>query len=343
LLAAAVLGLVACDGGDALRTSGPGSTAWKDDGTVTCENDEGCAKGETCAAGVCQMKRCGEPDYRSVPPLGTLGYFKRDREIVVAETLATPSGGVRGFDVQGTSIRLASAPWAERGARVLDLAGGNFDGKRPESVATIESGSTVVSVKGKLGITNIPLTFSPVAVTAGDIDADGTDEVIVLAATGTVSACVTATKKCTTVNAPVPVLATDIAAGDIDGDGFAEAVVLAGTSLTVVNFDSATTGQPRTVTASAPATLVRIAVGDLDADGKEDLVGLEDSYFDEEIHVIGIEDKTATIRATTTVASGARDITVGATGGDKETIAVLGNDNTIEMLSFSGSSISSSG
>lgn len=337
------LGAFACDGGDELRSAGPGGSAWRDEGTVSCASDAECGSGETCAAGVCQMKRCGEPDYRSVPPLGYVGYFKRDREIMIAETLATANGGVRGYDVQGSALRVTSAPWAERGGRVIDLAGGNYDGKRPESVATIEEGSTVATVKAKSGNTIIPLGFAPVAITSGDVDADGIDEIIALAATGTVAACSATTKKCTTMNAPVPVLASDVAAGDIDGDGYAEVVVLAGTSLTVVNFDAAVTGNRPTTRLAAPSALIRISIGDLDGDGKEDLVGLEDSWGSDEVHVLDVQGEAAQVRATIAVSAGARDVTVGGTGADKTMIAVLGSDNLVETIAFSGTTLTSAG
>src|SRR5689334_2017525 len=50
---------------------------------LRCKADSDCNSGEACGGGVCQMKRCGEANYASISPLGTMGYFKRDRELVV--------------------------------------------------------------------------------------------------------------------------------------------------------------------------------------------------------------------------------------------------------------------
>ena len=331
-----VAALAACDGGGpALQAgAGPGASAWKDDGSVACTKDTECAAGETCANSICQMKRCGEPNYKSLPPLGNAGYFKRDREIVVAETLAGPSGSLLGYEPQNGAFAKMGASWMVTSGRVIDVAGGNFAGTRPEGIATINEGSQIVTVKLKSGDIAIPVGFVPVAVTAGDVDGDGIDEVIALSDTGTVAACKATTKTCTTVNVAVPVRATDIAAGDMDGDGFAEAVVLAGTSFGVVNFDSEKTGNKKTAIVTVPVTLTRIAMADLDGDGHDDIIGLEDSLGQEELHLLEVSEDAAVIRTTALVPSGARDVTVGPTGADQTMIAVLGSDNTVQMLSL---------
>ncbi len=329
------IAIVGCQpGGTPEASVGPGASAWKDDGTVDCKADNECATGETCVEGICQMKRCGEPNYKSSAPLGFVGYFKRDREIVVSESQGIPGATLAEFDSRNGTLAKAPTPWAQATGKVIDIAGGNFTGKRPESVAIAMDGSSNVTVKAKEGEILVPVGFVPVALSSGDVDGDGLDEIIALADNGTVAACKATTKQCTKITASVPVRATDIAAGDLDGDGYAEAVVLAGTSLAIVNFDSDKTGHKKTKTVTAPMTLLRIAMGDLDGDGHDDLVGLEDSYGEEEVHILSIGETDASARTTVNVASGARDITVGATGADRTTLAVLGGDNTVEMFNW---------
>ncbi len=342
ILVATAAGACTPDNGGLKSASGPGGSAFKDEGSVACQADKDCGVGETCANNVCQMKRCGEPNYRSQAPLGTIGYFKRDREVVVAETDSIPGASLGSFDAQSNAlVRMANAAWTSATAPVVDVAGGNLTGTRPESVALAIAGAKSITVKAQTGDIVIPLGFVPVAVAAGDVDGDGTDEVLALSDTGTVSACKASTKTCVSVTAPVPVLPTDLAAGDLDGDGYAEAVVLAGKTLAVINFDSERTGHKKTASVEAPKTLTRIAMGDLDADGKDDLVGLEDGWTGDSVHLIDIGEETATIRTTANVANGARDVAVGSTGADQMTLAVLGGSKNVDMFAFDAGALKS--
>src|SRR5262245_37490591 len=96
-----ILFIAGCQDSGALKGAmGPGSSAWKDEESVQCTTDADCGAGETCRGAVCQMQRCAEPGYTSQPPLGTVGYFKRDREIVIAETVSIPGATLGSFDVR---------------------------------------------------------------------------------------------------------------------------------------------------------------------------------------------------------------------------------------------------
>ncbi len=338
-LGGVALSTAGCDAGHKLSSSGLGGRSQdRDSDAIACEADADCLSGETCSQGVCQMKRCGEPDYASVAPLGNVGFFKRDREIVLAES----SGALRGYEPRDRTFLGAGASWLGTTGQVIDVAGGNFTGRRPEGVAMIVQGVSSVTIRNNASETVIPLNFVPVAIAAGDIDADGIDDVVALSEAGTVAGCNPATKECVYVTVGVGVRATDVAAGDLDGDGFAEAVVLAGGSLGVVNFDTAKTGHKASHVVTTPVgvltgmshALTRIALGDLDADGKDDLLALEDTWGGDEIHVVEIGELEATIRTTASVSNGATDVAVGAFGADEPMAAVLGSDDTVEMLAI---------
>ena len=71
--------LVAGCGGDDVGPSrwdtGPGGESWNNSDEVDCASDDDCGPGEACEGGVCQMRRCTDPAYTSVAPLGTRHVF----------------------------------------------------------------------------------------------------------------------------------------------------------------------------------------------------------------------------------------------------------------------------
>src|SRR6185295_1193672 len=105
---------------------GPGNDPWDDD-DVSCTTEADCAEGEACEEGVCQVKRCVE-SYDSKAPMGDNHYFGTDGEMAVL----SDKSFIDGFDGNGGSY-LDS--WDLGADKVVDVAGGNFDGHRPMGIA----------------------------------------------------------------------------------------------------------------------------------------------------------------------------------------------------------------
>jgi hypothetical protein len=334
LCAGAVVGCGSGSGkGSGLSNPEIGGAAWKQT-DVKCKADADCLTGETCGDGVCQMKRCGEPNYKSLSPLGSLGYFSRDRELVVA------GDDVRAFDPSDRVFVPKGTPTA---SRVLDVAGGNLMGTRPEAVASISNGNTSVRVKGPSVDKSIPLTFMPTAIAAGDVDADEADEIVAVSRTGQLALCKAQTGKCETMNATppaeqgaAPFEVLDVTVADVDGDGFAEAVLLAKNLLVVVNFDTAATGNKKILSYPLDKELVRLSSADMDGDGTDDLVGYDDGWTGDDLFVYSLKGGTLKPLASLTTSNGAVDVVAGMFGRQRPEIGLVRSDGTMEMFTLDG-------
>lgn len=348
---------VACQEAAELPNSPIGASAYSDD--VACKTDADCATGEACGGGVCQMKRCSEASYASHSPLGTVGFFAHHRELVAAAGTE-----VIGYDPDGGAFkRLVGPGFTSQSGAVVDVAGGNLLGARPESVAYVTQGSQMIQVRTGADSVFFSAGFEPIAVAAADLDADEQDDVIAVSADGKVAACNAKTRTCTQTTATPPDVAggptgpytiLDVAAGDVDADGYAEALLLTSRkSILVVNLDAAKTGDAPVVERAVPdttgtlptTTLTRIAAGDLDGDGRAEVVAVLDGSTGDSLLVLDVKTTgvSATARQTLDTSNGSADVVIGTFGTrSRPELALLRADQSVEMfVAGTGGEISS--
>lgn len=311
--------------------SGPGTEAWNDD-DVGCESDGDCAQGEVCGDGVCQMQRCTGEAYASVAPLGNYRYFGLDREIAVVGD----GTFVDGYESKDGGY-LAS--W-EIGETITDVVGGNLLGTRPQALAAAVEFSDEVRIQDGKGERKLSVGIWPIALAAGDVDADGIEELIALGQEGSVSVCRVLEQTCQVVEI-TGVTGVSIAAGDVDGDGFDEPVILVdreGSSEVVVwNTDHDKTEQEELVAWSVNKTLSALGVGDVDGDGLAEAMMLEDGglwgWASDVLHVFS--PAQGSIVASPSVDAATIDVDAGDRDGDGRAEAVLLRDNAaFEVVSI---------
>src|SRR5262249_38714304 len=145
---------------------GPGTQAWNND-DVKCSSDADCDSTEACLNGVCQMRVCSEPSYKSTAPLGKIHYFGLDREIAIigdGEYVDT-------YEPKDATYK-GSFDYSKVGKLIVDIAGGDFLGTRPQQFAYAHANSDLVTLEGG-GTHAIHVGINPIAIAAGDTDGDG--------------------------------------------------------------------------------------------------------------------------------------------------------------------------
>jgi hypothetical protein len=313
--------------------NGPGTKAWNDD-DVGCTSDADCSAGEVCGDGVCQMQRCTDPAYASVAPLGAYRYFGLDREIA----LVGDDTYVDGYESADGGY-LAS--W-EIGEKLTDVVGGNLLGTRPQALAAAVELSDEVRIQGADGESTLSVGIWPIALAAGDVDADGIEELISLGHEGSISVCHVTEGTCQVVQL-TGATGVSIAAGDVDGDGFDEPVVLVdrdGTSEIVVwNTDHALTEQEELVAWSVNKTLSALGVGDVDGDGLAEAMVLEDGglwgWANDVLHVFS--PAQGAILASPSVDAETIDVDAGDRDGDgRAEVVMLRGNATFELVGIDG-------
>jgi hypothetical protein len=321
---------------DAPMIQGPASKALESD-DPSCKTDADCAQGEQCTDGVCQMQRCSSK-YHSAPPLGKRSYFAVDRELVV---LDDEKHSLDGYEPTNGSFahpdRLSIGFGTDR---IIDEAGGNFSGSRPEGMATaIEGKSSIVVVTGDTR-TEIPVGFVPVAIAAGDIEGDGTDEIVAVSREGAVAICSVPTKRCTRRSVD-GVTAKDIALADVYGEGHAVPIVLAdkpsGTSFVfVLNDGGPKAAHPAIDEIDTGHTAQRIAAGDIDHAGSAEIVTLEDGgygdFVGDTLRVFGVKDNKLAELGSKTIAKDAIDVFAGDIDGDDKSELLVLESSGIEVF-----------
>jgi hypothetical protein len=249
---------------------GIGGEEWRDD-DVTCASDDECYPGEACTEGVCQLVRCREDEVESEPPFGAFAMLLRDRELLVVDGSAEDGEyWIDGYSPEAGHVGYPGS-WRAGTNAVVDVAGGNLLGEAPERFAVATQGSSTIFVP-ETDVT-VDAGGEPKALAAGDVDGDGTDELMVLL-DGGAAICNLA------VDAPACDRIEAAGGSTIDvvvanfGDGPATAVFLLEVSgKTVLDVWRPGAEVER---AELDSHLDRIAPADLDGDGTDEIVGFRD-------------------------------------------------------------------
>lgn len=332
---------------DDANAGGPGGSALDDD--PSCKSTKDCASGEICVEGICEMQRCGTQAYESVAPLGTRSYFAVDRELLVTSDDESTRNALAGYEPTDRSFAHPSAlSFSFPNLRIVDVAGGNLTGDRPESIAAVGEGSTALHVLNGRAASEVEVGFVPVAIAAGDVDADGTDEVVALSAVGEVAICRVTEGTCQKQRVD-GLSGKDVTVADVDGDGFDEPVVLGDGSsgnsrIVILNLDHATTGQPEKEDLETTHTFTRIASANLDDTQAVELLALEPTTFGSNTLAFYAHRANGLAElATQDVASDAIDVYGGDLEGDGISEILILEDSGIEVFDAKGpSSIASS-
>lgn len=313
---------------------GPGSGAWND-ANISCKTDRDCATGEACTNGICELARCVQA-YTSQAPMGATHYFGLEGELAIVADQAY-------VDAFQSSNGTPMKTWDLSGKQALDIVGGNFDGQQ-EVAAAIDHTSKVL-IRNQQGQTEFDVGIMPSFLGAGDVDADGTDELVAFGTDGSVSVCHISQKKCsiTSIDAILgskdAVFGEDVTVADVDGDGYAEPVFLyksgSTQSILVWNTNAAQTSQKTYVKWSPSEQLIAIAAGDIDGSATADIVGLEPGYVDPQgystsarLHVFSGDGKE--VGTAFDVNPAAVDVAAGDTNSDGQAeVAVLSDDTTL--------------
>ena len=332
------------------QPDGPGTEAWGEQ-DVSCDDTSDCAPNETCLDGVCQMARCDDGPYSSAAPLADLQYFFSDREIIAADTTAysgsywidayAPAGGGLAYPTGGGSFDAGAT-------RVVDLAGGNVLGTRPHGYAVAIEGRAQIDVAAAGESATVTLGFVPVAIAAGDVDADGVDEVIALSANGRFSICRARERDCDSYEFQDGVEGIDATAGDIDGDAFVEPVFLIDvsgtTQIVAFNADADRTGQDQVVGGSVTTHYLSIDAGDVGGDGVAEVIALEDGGWlgvaSDHLHLYSLAAGGASRTGEASVDADSRDVTAADLDMDGAAeVMVLRDTRTVDVYVASGTSL----
>ena len=257
---------------------GPGSVEWASE-DLSCDSTDDCLTGEACIDNLCQVDRCAGDLPPSVPPIGDYHFLYREDEIALADTV-TYEGNywVDGFQPSNGAY---DGSWQGSSRMILDIAGGTLLTARPSSYVAAYSGSRTLSLLGSNY--EIDLSFSPVALAAGDVDGDGLDEVIAVSSSGDVAVCDAETGACDSWKFDGGYSILDVAAVDIDGDVLSEPILLLEYGSTryiyAFNSDAAETGQTGAWSSSVSEYTTRITAGDLDGDRLGEIVALQDGGY----------------------------------------------------------------
>ena len=254
---------------------------------ITCSSSTDCGSSESCIDNVCQMQRCTEGPYNSVAPLGDSLTLATEREIIAADGDSNDGAyWIDGYVADNQQVTHASsASWNFGSRRVLDIAGGDFYGSRPERFVAALEGSTELHIRRDGHNERIDLGFQPVAVAAGDTDRDGRDDIIALSGDGRFALCKAAEQSCRSWSWNGDVEGVDVASADVDGDGYAEAIFLirngGETQLLTWHPHHEETGQDEFAgikpgSGSTDHDFKAIAAGDITGDGVAEVVAIHD-------------------------------------------------------------------
>ncbi|MEZ4236572.1 MAG: hypothetical protein R3F59_10530 [Myxococcota bacterium] len=247
---------------------------------LSCDKAKDCLAGETCVEGVCQIDRCNaaEITHDSVAPMGQGLNFLQDAELGVADRTAydgaywvdayQPHGG----DAYDWSVEAGAS-------RIVDIAGGHFDESEAAYAAALQ-GDTAVTILGTGQ--RLSTGFVPAAIDAGDVDGDGLDEIVAVAASDDIAICHADTGQCDRWVSEGSTM-VDVAVGDIDGDTFEEPILLIDIDgaryLYAFQPNAEVTGEDLDYFSHVGGDeMARVTAGDLDGDWKSEVVLLENPW-----------------------------------------------------------------
>jgi hypothetical protein len=343
-----VLGICACDQSafDAPEIGedmppGPGSPTW-DDTDLSCATDSDCAPGETCADLVCRPRQCDEGPYTSDAPLGANRVLFPEQELFIVDATQSQSAyWVDSYQGNG-AIGYAGGSFSLGAAALVDVA----------RIHTPDGGGVVAAVSGQTRVKLAGTGFAtkevdtglvPVAVSAGDVDGVAGDEIVALSATGGIAICKQA-GGCDRYNFGNGERGVDIAVADTSGDGVGDILFLlrTGDTTTIAAWSVDVDNGFRA--ASFETHFEAITAGDIDTDGRAEIAVLEDrgwfGFASDRIHFYRVGAGFTGIVAVTTTAS-AIDLAAGDLDGGEQgdAVVVLGDNQTVDVLRWTGSSI----
>lgn len=335
---------------------GIGSEGWEAAADISCGGLDDCQSGEVCKEGFCTLKACDQIGRNSTaPPLGSLFRLADESEIAVAD--AEPYGGSYFVDLYAPN---GSAVQFESSERVfdrptVDLAGGVFRAGGIGAYAAASQARSVITFTDS--DVTLDVSFSPAAVTSGDVDGDGVDELIAVNGNGDIAVCSAEMGVCDQWGFGGGLVVVDAAAGDLDADGLDEVVLLyeVGGSryLQGINLDAEASGQVDGwfVGTNESGNPTRVEVADTDGDGQAEVFGLWDSCLwdlcDDEIHQWvaidqGGDGTFAFVQSLDMLdVDEAIDFAFGDTDGDDSVeVAVLDAENRTHLYSVATGSLS---
>ena len=262
----------------------PGSESWAKD-SVQCDDQSDCNTGESCLNSVCQPSQCEGGLALSDAPIGRTYTFFQDNEIgIVDNENWEGSYWIDGYNPFATTTDYDGSI-DFHSSKIMDISGGRFatNQKKAEYVAALAGRTSLhfTNSHGSGETSSIPLGYEPVALDAGDTDADGLDEVVIASEEGAITNCHMDTFECNVWNFSDDdnLELIDIAAGDIDGDSVDEIVVLVEVEghplVYALNQDYEGKNQPQSYQAYVEDA-TRLDVGDLDGDRVDEIVVVRD-------------------------------------------------------------------
>ena len=265
---------------------GPGTAAWAAE-DITCASHTDCNTGESCLNKVCQPAQCEGGLAASQAPIGSSYTFFSDNEIGVADRGSYQGGyWIDTYSPYATTTDYESSTELST-TQLVDISGGRFTKgqKDAQYVVAIEGRSSIgfaPDLSSDAEDTNwLSLGFQPKALDAGDTDADGLEEVVIISGDGKISTCNIDSGSCDvwTFTDDDDLTLIDVAAGDVDGDAVEELVILidVGSSqlIYVLNQDHEGKDQPESYQEHVD-NVIRLDVGDLDGDRVEEIIALRD-------------------------------------------------------------------
>ena len=323
------------DGGDRDDPS-PGTEARDPDEDVACESDDDCFDGEVCGDGICQMQRCADGPYISSPPLAGRLRFTMDRELLVADGIASDGEYfVDGYAPEPGSVDYPGS-WSMGDHPITDVVGGDFLATEMETFAVGLTGSNEIILGGIDGSYRMGIGFAPTSIAAGDLDRDGKDEIVALGQFGNVAYCHMDIHDCRTFNFE-NANGLDVAIADVEGDGYDEAIFLLDNggiaTLYVWNAEIAEEGLDEDYQGPAGHDLIRIDAGDLDGDGLPEVAGIADDTLLGSARIYTYSDGGVAELSARDMDDASIDVAVSDLDHDERAdVVVLREGGTVELL-----------
>ncbi|MBT8495160.1 MAG: hypothetical protein KJO07_19090, partial [Deltaproteobacteria bacterium] len=318
---------------------GPGHPAWGDT-DISCISQSDCAPSESCENNVCMPARCGDGPYDSSSPIGPVYLFFEDKEILAADSNLVDGGyWVDGYLPSSSDITYRSGgSWNMGGGAILDVAGGNVLGQRPDGAVAVVAGSATIQVRHDNGDSSLSIGFQPIAVAAGDIDQDSVDEIVALGSSGKYAICDAAEGACESYTVEGATEGYDVTIGDVDGDNFKEPVFHVKKNgdehIVALNYDYEETGEPKWIGGPSDGYLA-ISAGTVD-DNADKVIALRDGggfgWIDDKLDTLQLSETSVSKLGTASVSSEARDVELDDMDMDgRDEIALLQGEAEVQL------------